>query len=87
MEFPVGAGGPLSQPSPQKQIPGCSAGSPQWKGEGLGSANGAVSTLQGDVSGADESCPLHQGVRPAAWAAGNASHAPSQAQTPSEMFY
>lgn len=70
MEFPVGAGGPLSQPSPQKQIPGCSTG------EGLGSTNGAVHTLQGDVSAADERCPLHQGVRPAAWAAGIASHAP-----------
>lgn len=63
----------MSQLGPGKQPLGAQRG-PRSVGEGLGSTNGAVRTLQGDVSGADEGCPLHQGVRPTLWAAGIASH-------------
>lgn len=40
------------------------SGVPTVEGRIWGRANRAVCTLKGDVSGADEGGPLHQGVRP-----------------------
>lgn len=69
VEFPVGTGqgaprwSLVSAKSPETNLWGLS-GVPTVEGRIWESANGAVRTLQGDVSGADEGGPLHQGVRP-----------------------